>query len=817
MQTLREKQEQYENEHDTVAAAKKLNELLSAAHAGDADIPRASRLIARIHGNVCDSIEAVKSVQTRGIGGKFKGWLRKVPTDVAAVIAVRECIKMCGTGQTQTCVILQDLGMAIGRLYETEIRIAEAEAVNPVYMKKVYEQVKEHHTTSQSHLRKLYNKVYDNVMKGMIDSGLIRSELVQLGRYGVQACLDAGLIEVLHGTGSKGTLVQYVLTEEVREFLYGYTHKDVAGIIDKEAGAMLCPPDDWTNLHDGGYVSHRRKLAAPLIRSWGIRRSDRARVVSSFTADNMPQVFEAVNYMQSLPYAVHAPTFAAIKRLWVAGGGVLGVPDKRGPTRPPFPLAEVWDKENAPEAELEVFHQWKRDVGRYYEDKMTWQGKMREVGGFLRITERCAEQFWFPMYADTRGRWYYRGFPNPQGSDLAKAVLHFAEKRPLGRDGVYWLKVHIANAFGFDKDRFDERVRWTEQNWTSIERALDEPENHLDVWGTDAPWCMYSAAWELREAYRTGSPETYSTGIPGHQDATCSGLQHFSAMLRDENGGRYVNLLDELQCGPKQDIYGRVATMALQAIQRDLEASDEAVRAMAAWWLSIGIPRALAKKPVMTYVYGATLRGTTEFIQSYIEYELKAEWPEKRLSFMYSQYAAKKLFQGIKATVPAAAEAMRWLREVAQQQPNGQRMEWKTPTGFLVQHDYLGCDEVAVFVRSCGMKKVIVRNDNNDTNGSRMQNAIAPNFVHALDASHLTMVANRMKNESLRIVGIHDSFGTHMCDVSRMHRIIREEFVKLYAGNILGEFLWDVKAVGEPPRRGTLDLTQVLDSEFFFC
>lgn len=219
----------------------------------------------------------------------------------------------------------------------------------------------------------------------------------------------------------------------------------------------------------------------------------------------------------------------------------------------------------------------------------------------------------------------------------------------------------------------------------------------------------------------------------------------------------------------------------------------------------------------MTYVYGATLRGTTEFIQSYIEYELKAEWPEKRLSFMYSQYAAKKLFQGIKATVPAAAEAMRWLREVAQQQPNGQRMEWKTPTGFLVQHDYLGCDEVAVFVRSCGLKKIVVRNDNNDTNGSRMQNAIAPNFVHALDASHLTMVANRMKNESLRIVGIHDSFGTHMCDVSRMHRIIREEFVKLYSGNILGEFLWDVKAVGEPPRRGTLDLTQVLDSEFFFC
>jgi len=817
MQSQREKQEQYELEHDTEAAAKKLNELLAAARAGDAELPRATRLIARIHGDVRECIEALKAVQTRGTGGKFKGWLRKMPTDIAAVIAVRECIRMCGHDSSKSCITLQDLGMSIGRLYETEIRVAEAEAVNPLYMQRVHQQAKDHCTTSVSHLRKLYNTAYDNVMKGMIDSEMIRSELVQLGRFGVQACLDAGLIEVIHGTGSKGTLVQYVLAEDVREFLLGYTNKDVAGIIDKEAGAMLCPPDAWSNLHDGGYISGRRKMAAPLLPIRHIRKTERARVAEAFTSDNMPQVFAAVNYMQSIPYAVHAPTFAAIQRLWQLGGGVLGVPDKLGPTRPPFPYGEDWNKDTAPEHEVTHFQQWKRDVGYYYEKRMEWQGKMREVGGFLRITERCPDEFWFPMYTDKRGRLYYRGSPNPQGSDLAKAILHFSEKRPLGKEGLYWLKVHIANSFGFDKDRFDERARWTEQHWDSIERALDEPENHLDVWGTDAPWCMYSAAWELRQAYRSGSPESYCTGIPGHQDATCSGLQHFSAMLRDENGGRYVNLLDELQCGPKQDIYGRVATVALQAIQRDLEGSDEDIRGMAEWWLQIGIPRALAKKPVMTYVYGATLRGTTEFIQGYIEYEMKAEWPDKKESFMYSQYAAKKLFQGIAATVPAAAEAMRWLRGIAQQQPNGKRMEWKTPTGFLVQHDYQGSDELRVWVRSCGIERIVVRNDNDDTNANRMQNAIAPNFVHALDASHLTLVANRMQAENMRIVGIHDSFGTHMCDVSRMHRIIREEFVQMYSHNILGEFLWDVKAVGETPMRGSLDLSQVLDSEFFFC
>lgn len=816
MQSLREKQEQFEIEHDLEAASKKLTELLTASHEGDVELPRASRLIARIHGDVKESLDLVKAVPTRGIGGKIKNWLRAVPSDIAALIAIRECIKLCSS-QYESCVVIQNLAMQIGRLYEMEIRIAEAELVNPVYMRKIHEQVKEHATRSQSHLRKLYNTVYDRIMKGEIDSELSRADLVQLGKFGVQACLDAGLIEMFRGTGSKGTLVQFSLTQEVQDFLFGYTSKDVSGVIDREAGTMMCPPDDWTNTHDGGYISSRRKMVAPMLNMRTIRRSERARVSAVFTSENMPIVFEAVNYMQSIPYSVHAPTFNAIKRLWQQGGGVLGVPDKRGPQKPDFPFEDTWDKNVAPEEEITKFHHWKRAVGLYYAAMMEWRGRMREIGGFMKVTSTCPEQFWFPMYTDKRGRWYYRGSPNPQGSDLAKAVLHFAKKKPLGHTGLYWLKVHIANSFGYDKERFDERARWTDLHWPEIERALDEPENHLDVWGTDAPWCMYSAAWELREAYRSGDPTTFSTGVPCHQDATCSGLQHFSAMLRDETGGRFVNLMDELQCGPKQDIYGRVATVALQAIERDLESSDEAIRGMAAWWLSMGIPRALAKKPVMTYVYGATLRGVSEFVQAYIDFEVKKEWPDKNQSYAYSQYCARKLFQGIEAAVPKSAEAMRWLRGIAQQQPNGRRMEWKTPTGFMVQHDYLGYDEVRIKLRSCGLVDTIVRNDNDDTNPGRMQNAIAPNFVHALDASHLTLVANRMKREGLEIVGIHDSFGTHMCDVPKMHISIREEFVHLYQGNILGEFLWDVRAVGETPERGNLDLKQVLDSEFFFC
>lgn len=215
-------------------------------------------------------------------------------------------------------------------------------------------------------------------------------------------------------------------------------------------------------------------------------------------------------------------------------------------------------------------------------------------------------------------------------------------------------------------------------------------------------------------------------------------------------------------------------------------------------------------------MYGATLKGTAEYIEETLEAE-KVSVPDVPQSHLFFYYAARKLFQGIKATVPAAASAMEWLRSIAQQVGRS-RMEWHTPTGFLVQHDYREQVDRRINLYSAGVMKTTVWEYTDNTKAIAMQNAIAPNFVHALDASHLTLTAQRMKREGLCMVAIHDSFGTHPCDVAKMHQNIREAFVELYEGNnVLGEFLWEVGAVGEPPMRGTLDLKQVLDSEFFFC
>lgn len=219
----------------------------------------------------------------------------------------------------------------------------------------------------------------------------------------------------------------------------------------------------------------------------------------------------------------------------------------------------------------------------------------------------------------------------------------------------------------------------------------------------------------------------------------------------------------------------------------------------------------------MTYLYGATLLGTTHHVQDFVEDELPHVKVPNQAAFQFYQYIGKKLFDGIEAAVPAAAEAMRWLQAVASNHPRNTRMEWTAPTGFPVQHDYQSYHEIRIKLKSCGVLWTAVREYDGGTRAHSMRNAISPNFVHALDAAHLTMVADAMRKDGLSMVAIHDSFGTHPCDVDTMQRHIREQFVKLYTENdILGNFCKDVGTDLEPPKQGDFDLTQVLESEFFF-
>lgn len=216
----------------------------------------------------------------------------------------------------------------------------------------------------------------------------------------------------------------------------------------------------------------------------------------------------------------------------------------------------------------------------------------------------------------------------------------------------------------------------------------------------------------------------------------------------------------------------------------------------------------------MTYVYGVTRRTLCHYIATVIHED---DLPEGIRLYQVADFLGALMIQAIEQTVPAAAEAMRWLRKVAGESVGEHTLVWRSPAGMPVIQAYPKLEYRRVDVRACGCTKLIIREASDKLNAHEMRNGISPNFVHSLDASHLMLTANAMQDAGLQMFAIHDSFGTHPCDVAQMQQLLRQAFVGIYKDkNVLFDFLWACGGTGEVPKQGSLDIEEVLKSEFFF-
>lgn len=804
-----------QSDADALVEAAKAHAALIAK--GDIDkLPRGKAVIARMFGDVRDSIVAEQKKKHRGVGAALRGWLRELDADVAAVLALRVtmgCVLQHYGAQRTAVPTFQRIATSIGREWALELKVRAAARINPVYYEGAVQRLKDSHTTSQKHTRLAMSRVIENSLEGVYDSDLTPTEYMHLGKVGLQACMDAGLVDVQRGTSAKGHHVEYVLTDPIRDFLLD--EKAAEWLAQPISLSMVAPPLRWDRIVGGGFHTEKRQLKFPLLRTHKRIRHKHLRAYrNAMSAETMPDFFEPINYLQSIPYAMSDDMYTTVQGMWADGGGVLKIPPKLPPKKPEFPHGEEWSKDKATEEELETFQRWKRHTFNWHNAIREHKAVTWEMHGFAKVVGMArGSAVWNAMFADTRGRLYYRGACSPQGTDATKAVVQFARKKPLGRRGVYWLKVHIANCFGFDKKKFKQRAAWTEDNWEFLLQGVTDPANS-DVYrsNNDAPLMAVAAVRELAAAYASGNPETFESGLIIHMDATCSGLQHLSAMLRDAVGGRYVNLTaggDE-----KADIYARVAQLAMMQIERDAEGG----MAAAMLWKDLGVSRKLAKGPVMTYVYGATLRSVADGIGNFLDEQGYSAKESGVAHMKMCMYLAKLLFKAIEDTVPAAAALMRWLKEVVRNHSRTEPVVFTTPHQLRVHHDYPDEEQTRVRVRSCGVEYVVMHNQLDTSKATRMQNAIAPNFVHAMDGCHLSMTAQRMADLGLDMAVIHDSFGTHPCDVDAMHECIRAAFIEMYTENdVLLNFAIDTGTWVLRPHMGDLDLRLLMDSEFFFC
>src|SRR5207249_360517 len=88
------------------------------------------------------------------------------------------------------------------------------------------------------------------------------------------------------------------------------------------------------------------------------------------------------------------------------------------------------------------------------------------------------EKFYFPCQVDHRGRVYpVPPLMNPQADHIGRALIEFADGKPLGERGAYWLAIHLANCYWKKKKvSFKKRLTWVQEN---EEEILDFAANPL--------------------------------------------------------------------------------------------------------------------------------------------------------------------------------------------------------------------------------------------------------------------------------------------------------------------------------------------------
>jgi len=626
-------------------------------------------------------------------------------------------------------------------------------------------------------------------------------------------------------------------------------HNAHAEMLNPDYYPCIIPPQPWTSMYDGGYWYQHPDITTTLIKS---RDKEYLRAVNSLLINgHLEEVRHAVNALQATAWKVDTDILEIAEAVWNAGGDRADLPPQDFHHLPLCPVCgkDITDSASAlikhecfETCDKEIFKAWKKQAKEVRELNAREQGKRISVAKTLKIAKTMSryDQFFFPYQLDFRGRIYtIPAYLTPQGTDLAKGLLRFAEAKPLGNmQAVKWLAVHVSNTYGNDKVSLDDRYSWTVQNQEKILACAEDPLEN-DWWmDADSPFCFLAACKEWAGYVAEGL--AFRSSLPIAMDGTCNGLQIFSLILRDEIGGQAVNLVPD---DKPNDIYGIVAQKVIdrilsdsenKALDVDIETDSGKMKFNrfrdAKVLRELHITRKTTKRQVMVMPYGGTMQSCIEYTREWLEGQ--NVWHKNSAEFRrYSLVLARYIWDEIGTTVVKAREAMDYLQSIARAVNKLDRpIYWETPCGLPIKQGYrkYKTERVRTLI---GDEMILIHNPTDEVgyNKVKQANSISPNFVHSFDAAALQKTVFDCVSQGIHSFAmIHDSYGTHAADAPLLAKTLRETFVsmfghtdqlKIFEENLLKQNCDGLIAEDLPsrPSFGNLDVEEVKNSLFFFA
>ncbi|KAM4549447.1 DNA-directed RNA polymerase, mitochondrial isoform 2-T2 [Odontesthes bonariensis] len=586
---------------------------------------------------------------------------------------------------------------------------------------------------------------------------------------------------------------------------------------------MLCPPVPWTSVRFGAYLLTPAKLMRTVDGA-----TQHERLLEE--CQNLHAVFDSLNQLGNCAWKINKPLLDIIISIFNdRGSDKLDIP----PPMSEAPKIQHFSPHDPTYTASEKAHMKRQVIDA--KKKCSEMHSLRMDALYkLSIAHHVRDEiFWFPHNMDFRGRTYpCPPYFNHLGSDVTRAMLVFAEGKPLGPKGLDWLKIHLVNLTGLKKrSSLQGRLEYANSIMEDILDSADNPLNGKKWWmDADEPWQALACCMEIANAVRSPDPTRFISHFPIHQDGSCNGLQHYAALGRDVIGATSVNLMP---CDVPQDVYSGVAQQV-----EELRAGDAKNGLKIAQVLQGFISRKVVKQTVMTVVYGVTRYGG----RLQIEKRLKEidEFPKEHI-WDASHYLVRLVFSGLKEMFTGTREIQDWLTESARLiSKSGHTVEWVTPLGLPVIQPY---HRTRSQVLKSSMQHINLQISHDTTERPdivKQKNAFPPNFIHSLDSTHMMLTSLHCYSAGLTFVSVHDCFWTHALTVDTMNKVCREQFVALHSQPILQElsdFLLrkycttistEAKSkkyqqyrrllllLSKVPQTGDFDLQRVKESTYFF-
>lgn len=316
---------------------------------------------------------------------------------------------------------------------------------------------------------------------------------------------------------------------------------------------------------------------------------------------------------------------------------------------------------------------------------------------------------------------------------LHHPTTFITEENPMQTfTGIEYVKIDIANQFGLDRLRWNDRIHWVNNNRPDLEELTENSEKPE----------LFKKAVRALVAAEQSVPHRFVMGL----DATASGIQCMAAMSGCRKTAACVNLIDT---GNREDVYQRVA-----------ETMSEYMQAQ--------VVRKTVKKPVMTYFYGSQAQPKAIFGEG------------QGLTAFHS---------AMHNLMPGAIELMKLFQ--AHWDPNATSYTWAMPDGHVVNIPVMTTKDGNMEIDEANHARFVYRSRVKQAQPRGL--ALAANITHSVDAYICREMVRKAHGAGFHLAPIHDCFYAHPNDMNKVRRFYNEAMAEVAQQDLVGNILSQIR------------------------